>query len=225
MPEAPTPGMLQRMGYTIQTGAFLQVENAARMTRSLSARGIDAYYFRHESGFYKVRFGNYTSLDEASRIAADCRAKGLIQDYYIVRPDMYPAIIDQRVDQRRLRSGLVSSARSFIGVPYQWGGESDATGFDCSGLTMAVYQLNGFSLPRTSESQWRTGVPVPVHQLTEGDLVFFATNGNGAVSHVGIYIGKGEFIHAPGTGKGIRIDSLSSDYFQRRYKGGRTYAG
>jgi hypothetical protein len=223
--EKLAPLVLQRMGYSVQTGAFSRVDNAARMTRDLQNKGVEAYYFRHESGLYKVRFGNYRSLSDAVRAAMEYRQKGVIGDYYIVKPDEYPAITGQGIDQNRLRTGLVVSAKRFIGVPYRWGGVSDRSGFDCSGLTMAVYQLNGVTLPRTSEAQWETGAPVSQKDLSEGDLVFFSTKRNGDISHVGIYIGNGEFIHAPGKGKEITIESLSSSYFQRRYVGGRAYIG
>jgi cell wall-associated NlpC family hydrolase len=88
---------------------------------------------------------------------------------------------------------------------------------------MAVYQLNGLDLPRTSRQQWRTGKPIRRKELDRGDLVFFATSGGRRVSHVGIYTGNGMFLHAPGRGKAIREASLESKYFRKRYLGARTY--
>ena len=99
-----------------------------------------------------------------------------------------------------LREELVRSARSFLGVPYLWGGASLDTGFDCSGLTMTVYQLCGLDLPRTSREQYLAGNPVELSTLEKGDLVFFAPGGD-KISHVGIYAGNGQFIHAPEKGK------------------------
>jgi cell wall-associated NlpC family hydrolase len=116
----------------------------------------------------------------------------------------------------------VRTARSFIGVPYLWGGDSADEGFDCSGFTMAVYQYNGLMLPRTSRDQSEMGTPVGRNRLERGDLVFFSTNNTGKVSHVGVYIGGGRFIHAPGRGKRIGIESLDSKYYSARYAGGRS---
>ncbi|GAJ19868.1 unnamed protein product, partial [marine sediment metagenome] len=107
--------------------------------------------------------------------------------------------------------------------PYQWGGSSVDDGFDCSGLAMAVYQLNGLNLPRSSKEQYRAGIPIKQSQLKKGDLIFFATSRGKKVSHVGIYTGDNKFIHAPRKGKRIRTDSLSNRYFEARYAGAKTY--
>jgi cell wall-associated NlpC family hydrolase len=104
-----------------------------------------------------------------------------------------------------------------------WGGSSSETGFDCSGLTMTVYQLNGFNLPRHSKEQYEFGIPVSRSELQKGDLVFFALDGKTKVSHVGIYVGDGKFIHAPSQGKKIQFESLYTPYFQKRFVGGKNY--
>jgi len=108
-------------------------------------------------------------------------------------------------------------------VPYQWGGDSPETGFDCSGLTMVVYQLNGLDLPRSARQQWKAGWPVERSRLGKGDLVFFATSQGRRVSHVGIYIDNGRFVHAPRRGRNITISSLSNTYYKTRYLGARSY--
>ena len=89
---------------------------------------------------------------------------------------------------------------------------------------MTVYQLNGLNLPRNSRRQFEVGSPIAnISQLQKGDLVFFASKGKNRVSHVGVYIGDGEFIHASSRGKNIRIDSLYTEHFSKKYRGGRTY--
>jgi cell wall-associated NlpC family hydrolase len=88
---------------------------------------------------------------------------------------------------------------------------------------MVVYQLNGLNLPRSSKEQYRIGMPIRRSQLSQGDLVFFATSGGRRVSHVGIYVGNGRFIHAPSRGKRIRTERLTKKYFKNRYVGARTY--
>jgi hypothetical protein len=214
---------LAQMGYTIQVGAFSGVENAARLTEVLFARGLDATYFVARTGLYKVRVGNYSSKSAAADEAESLKSAGVIDDYYIVTPEEYATAKRKTYGNQYLREELVKSARSFIGVPYLRGGSSADPGFDCSGLTMAVYQLNGFDLPRSSKEQYETGIFVERNHLQQGDLVFFATSDDDKASHVGVYTGDDRFVHAPGRGKAIRMDSLSASYFRKRYLGGRSY--
>jgi hypothetical protein len=215
---------LELMGYTIQAGAFVQVENAVRLTETLKARGLDSTYFKAADGLFKVRFGNYPTKEMARQKAHNLKEAGIIQEFYIVRPEDYAVAGQKRYGGNYLREALVKTAQDFIGVRYLWGGTSSETGFDCSGLTMTVYQLNGLNLPRKSTRQFEVGSPVvSIRQLQKGDLVFFASKGKNKVSHVGVYIGDREFIHASSRGKKIRIDSLSTKSFSQRYMGARTY--
>jgi hypothetical protein len=213
---------LARMGYTVQVGAFSKVENASRLTETLLGQGVDATYFAAEKGLYKVRLGNFSSRAEAQKKAESLKAGGIISDFYIVSPSEY-ASAKKQYGEGYLREEIVKTAQSFIGVPYLWGGADADTGFDCSGLTMTVYQLNGLDLPRTSLAQTEAGVPVARDRLSKGDLVFFRIKGGVKVSHVGIYAGDDRFIHAPGKGKNIRVDSLSRKFYQEHYAGGRSY--
>ena len=211
------------IGYAIQAGAFTIPQNAARLTQALQKEGLDAYYFVHETGLYKVRFGDFPSKEIAAKNAEVLHAKGIIDVYYVVGPEDYPRAKTRGEDERFLREEIVTTAERFLGIPYQWGGTSPKTGFDCSGLTAAVYELNGLKLPRSSKQQWLVGTPVDRHEMSKGDLVFFATAGGRKVSHVGIYMDEGQFIHAPRKGKTIRFGSLSNGYFKSRYLGARTY--
>ncbi|UCG14859.1 MAG: C40 family peptidase [Deltaproteobacteria bacterium] len=222
-PPAELESDLASTGYSIQLGAFSILDNAVRLTQSLESQGVHAYYFVHPTGLYKVRFGDFPSREIAQRKAETLRAAGIIEEYYIIRPEDYAAQKGRKYGSTYLRKEIVKTARSFIGVPYRWGGSAANAGFDCSGLTMAVYQLNGLNLPRSSREQFSTGTPVNKSQLLRGDLVFFATSGPGRVSHVGVYAGRNRFVHAPGRGKRIRTDSLSNRYFSTRYVGARTY--
>ncbi len=216
-PESAYPSSrLKKVRFAIQVGAFQDLDNAVRLTEKLQRQGLNAYHYVDPAGLYKVRFGNYATRNTARREAGFLQARGIIDEYYIVSPQI--AALDGD-----LRSELVQTARNFIGIPYKWGGDSQREGFDCSGLTMTVYQLNGLDLPRTSRQQWQTGTAVRRRELARGDLVFFATSGGKRVSHVGIYVGKNRFIHAPGRGKYIRVASLSSGYYRKRFLGGRRY--
>ena len=111
--------------------------------------------------------------------------------------------------------GVVGIAMQFLGVPYVWGGASPS-GFDCSGLIMYVYAQMGVSLPHHAASQYGMGQPVSRDQLQAGDLVFF--NGLG---HAGIYIGGGQFIHAPHSGDVVKISSLSDSWYAATWVGAR----
>jgi cell wall-associated NlpC family hydrolase len=219
----PQPRPLAPMGHTIQVGAFSNIDNALRLTSKLQNRGINAYHFLHQSGLYKVRFGNFTSKDDARKEAQKLKSLGIIDVYYLVSPTDYTATAHPIDDDDHLRKQIVKTANQYIGIAYRWGGESPSTGFDCSGLTMVVYRLNGLDLPRSSWQQWNVGKPISRKQLSKGDLVFFATSGGRRVSHVGIYTGNGKFLHAPGKGRRIRMSSLSNSYFRSRYLGARTY--
>ncbi len=219
----PSSGSLQKMGFSVQVGAFKQLDNAVRLEQSLAQRGVDAYYFRHDSGLYKVRFGNHTSYQNARSEAERLQVQGVIGQFFIVIPENYAAARIQRSGQGDLRTELVLTARRFIGVPYRWGGEDRNNGFDCSGLTMVSYRLNGLNLPRNSRAQFKAGRAVAKKNLKKGDLVFFATKGGKRVTHVGMYIGNGQFIHAPRTGKTVRVAKLSSSFFKKTYVAGRAY--
>ena len=111
--------------------------------------------------------------------------------------------------------GVVGVAMQFLGVPYVWGGASPS-GFDCSGFSMYVYAAMGVSLPHHAASQYNMGTPVSRDQLQAGDLVFF--NGLG---HMGIYIGGGQFIHAPHSGDVVKISSLSDSWYASTWVGAR----
>ncbi len=222
-PPVDVPPKLPLMGYTIQAGAFTNLDNAVRLTELLKRRGQGATFFRDDDGLYKVRFGNFSARKLAKQNADSLRQSGIIDVYFIVAPENTPAAERVRLGDGYVREQIVGTAESFLGLPYRWGGTSTKTGFDCSGLTMTAYRLNGFDLPRTSREQFKTGLPIHKSHLSKGDLVFFATNKKKTVSHVGIYVGNGHFIHAPGRGKIIRVDTLSRDYFRRNYVGARTY--
>ncbi|MEJ2719511.1 MAG: C40 family peptidase [bacterium] len=118
------------------------------------------------------------------------------------------------------RQEIVLYARSFVGTPYRYGGQT-RNGVDCSGFVMAVYREFDIRLPRTSADQSRVGQEVNSSNIRPADLVFFKTSGGGSVSHVGIYIGGGKFIHASTSARKVRIDTLDDDYFRRRYRGAR----
>ncbi len=115
---------------------------------------------------------------------------------------------------------IVNYAKQFIGTPYVYGGTSLTKGVDCSGFTYALFSNFGIKLNRTSRDQYNNGTRVDKANLQPGDLVFFNTGKNSAISHVGMYIGGNQFIHSASPGrKGISIASLGTDYNSRNYVG------
>jgi cell wall-associated NlpC family hydrolase len=147
----------------------------------------------------RVRFASTRSAPQGFGIAAET------PDGTVAPPSQY--------------GGVVGIAMRYLGVPYVWGGGSPS-GFDCSGFVMYVYAQVGVSLPHYTGAQWNSGVPVSRDQLQSGDLVFF--NGLG---HVGIYIGGGQFIHAPHTGDVVKISSLGESWYAATYDGARRITG
>lgn len=106
-------------------------------------------------------------------------------------------------------------AASMVGKPYRYGGNSPR-GFDCSGLVYYSYQRAGLTVPRSTQSLRQASHKVAVSRLTRGDLLFFNQDGKFS-SHVGIYLGRDRFVHAPSHGKRVRVDSFTDDYWQRHF--------
>ena len=119
-----------------------------------------------------------------------------------------------RVDASPSSSDRAASvAAKMVGKRYRFGGESPSSGFDCSGLVQFSYRQAGLAVPRSTEQQLRYSKAVKRSSLRRGDLLFFDQEGR-KHSHVGIYLGDGRFVHAPSSGKQVRVDRLDSRYWQ-----------
>ena len=116
-----------------------------------------------------------------------------------------------------------NTAVSMLGKPYRYGGYSPK-GFDCSGLVYYSYSRAGIQVPRSSEGQRKAARPVPSNHLRKGDLLFFDQDGKRS-SHVAIYVGDGNFVHAPSSGKRVRIDRLRDDYWKKHFVDARRFTG
>ena len=128
-----------------------------------------------------------------------------------------------RDSMRDTASDLVMSAMNFLGVPYKRGGNSEETGFDCSGFTRHIFERSiGLVLPRRADEQATTAGLLSINrgELKPGDLVFFNTMKR-TFSHVGIYVGDDKFIHSPRAGGEVRIEDMRESYWARRFTGAR----
>ncbi|SHH19175.1 NlpC/P60 family protein [Desulfosporosinus lacus] len=169
-------------------------------------------------------FGNMTkegvmNFQRANSLAVDGKVgpmtvKSLNKVYLQKQPQTLP----QAQTQNNVNS-ILSTAKQYIGVRYQWGGTSPSTGFDCSGFVYYVFKQNGITLPRVSRDQYTVGTKVSFENLQPGDLVFFSFSGNGVVDHDGIYLGGGQFINSSSS-KGVTIYTIGP-YWKSVYVGAR----
>lgn len=134
-------------------------------------------------------------------------------------PVVQPQITYSQPSPSPIADDVLIRAIGLVGTPYRWGGNTPDSGFDCSGLIKYVYRdAAGISLPRSTREMIVMRAPtVDANSLQSGDLVFFATSGGSQVSHAGIYVGEGRFVHAPSTGGTVRLDYLSNSYWAKAY--------
>ncbi|QCI11186.1 NlpC/P60 family protein [Pseudomonas putida] len=134
-------------------------------------------------------------------------------------PVVQPQVTYSQAEVSPVADDVLIRAIGLVGTPYRWGGNTPDSGFDCSGLIGYVYRdAAGISLPRTTRDMIVMRAPtVAINSLQSGDLVFFATNGGSQVSHAGIYVGEGRFVHAPSSGGTVRLDYLSNSYWSKAY--------
>ncbi len=149
--------------------------------------------------------------------------KGRVLPEIKVKPAVDPknsnlAPLGQTFITKKQGAQIVSTAKGLMGVAYVFGGTSP-TGFDCSGLLQYVFKMNGLAIPRLADEQYQLGRKAQKHQLSAGDLVFFTTYTSG-VSHCGIYVGDGKFLHASSS-RGVTINSLDDEYWRARFVGAK----
>ncbi len=141
-------------------------------------------------------------------LAAGCAGTPALPDPESVAVESAPAASHARGPIARL-------ALSMVGVRYRYGGADPTAGFDCSGLVYYTYTSNGHAVPRTSREQFNAARGIPLAQAAEGDLVFFRDQEK--LSHVGIYLGDGQFVHAPSSGGAVSVASMEAPYYQRHF--------
>ncbi|MFZ4857801.1 MAG: NlpC/P60 family protein [Desulfuromonadaceae bacterium] len=217
------------VGYTIQAGAFKDVLKAGRFTDALKARNLDATCYIKDNGLFAVVFGDFATWSEADKTARRLKSEKMIEQFYIVAPKRHNKVFsnlsssgEKRPQQTALGKIAAQTAARFTGIPYHWGGNNVVEGMDCSGFVKAVYYLVGLNIPRTSQEQYDEGVAVETDQIMEGDLVFFG-KGREKISHVGLYLGNNQFVHAPRRGEPIQVTSLKDEKYAVKFVGVRRY--
>ena len=223
------------LGYGVVNGSSVNLRKGPGTTYATvakAAKGDQAYIIGINTGWYKVIYGEnvcYVRSDYMDLTEVPYENKDSAKSPLFFRggkstgvPVSASALKDAQnvVTPSNVGDKMVEIAKKCLGVPYVWGGES-MRGFDCSGLVYYVLKNLGYSPNRTASTQYKMGTYVAKSDLKAGDLVFFAGTSASGISHVGIYVGEGKFIHAPSTGDVVKYSDLTSGYYANHYYGAR----
>lgn len=176
------------------------------------------YKVTDRGGAIKIVNGVY-KFDLLMATKEECLAFGRRKGKALIGVDVINATVSESANT--IGAKLVAEAKKHLGKKYVWGATGPNT-FDCSGLTQYCHKKLGISIPRTSLAQSNSGKSVSKSNLQMGDLIFWKTT-SAKVGHVGMYIGNGQFIHAPNSKSVVKIDSLSNSYYSSRYVNARRY--
>lgn len=176
------------------------------------------YKVTDRGGAIKIVNGVY-KFDLLMATKEECLAFGRRKGKALIGVDVINATVSESANS--IGAKLVAEAKKHLGKKYVWGATGPNT-FDCSGLTQYCHKKLGISIPRTSLAQSNSGKSVSKSNLQMGDLIFWKTT-SAKVGHVGMYVGNGQFIHAPNSRSVVKIDSLSNSYYSSRYVNARRY--
>lgn len=204
-----------RLGVTAAAAAlYAQASTRARMLARVEA-GTYLAICRTAAGWYAVL------MSDRSLGWIPAHTVKLL-DYEVVGPSGASQASRPGLDNPLLSSGqrtIIQTAYTFLGVPYRWGGTSP-NGMDCSAFVQRCFASVGISLPRTAREQYRRGMPVATAQLQPADRLYFQSK-DGRITHTGIYIGNGYFIHSSSSRKGVAVSRLDEAMYTRMYAGAR----
>ena len=203
------------------SGDYLTVADAAQLPVEK-----EPVYARVTASALNVRSGPGTDYEKTDKLSAGTVVEVLEESNGWYKIDSgyisaeYAVIVDAA--SATLGSEIANYALTFVGYPYVYGGSSPS-GFDCSGFTKYVYAQFGISLNRSASNQLDNGTPVSMSELQPGDLVLFKKSGTGSkrASHVGIYIGGNQFVHASTSTVGVIVSNMSDAYYTSGFVGGR----
>jgi cell wall-associated NlpC family hydrolase len=171
-----------------------------------------------------LRDGSFINVYAGTRLPLQNREK---RRYEVIIPDgsvgylpLEAGWVESEHSEKDVTAEDILRASQFYGSDYKWGGITSG-GMDCSGFVYTAFRLNGIFLRRDSYLQAEEGLDVPIAELNAGDLVFFKSAKSNRISHVGIYIGNGNFIHSSRGKKGVAVSSLSDEYFRKNFAGAR----
>lgn len=187
--------------------------------------GVVSFSWRIENGEITLKFFPQCAVGaEKAGTFSKSRALGLEFDALTLIPDVFfprsaesaEQVEPQPTEEELLGQKIADMAVGFLGWNYKYGGKTPETGFDCSGLVYYIYEQFGYRLERVAADQAKQGMEVEHDALMPGDLLAFYTSGK-YVGHIGIYVGKGYYIHAMGSAYGVVLTSLDDKYSQREY--------
>ena len=167
--------------------------------------GTNVEILGDENGWYQIIFNNMTAYVKGDYVS--------INETVSTIQEEYASYIASKQEE------AVNLAKAFIGTPYVYGGTSPS-GFDCSGFVYYIYKQFGVTLNRVANDQAKDGIAVDRNSLVPGDILLFARNST-RINHVGIYVGNGQFIHSPQTGRRVEITDLNIGYYNECYYGAR----
>lgn len=235
--EEPTVMEINKVGYVSAEGLRVRKEPTT------DSEEIDSFSKNHKveiigqvGNWYKIKLDDgvgYVSakyISDTKVLEVTSRSGSTLKKETTVKNEKISEQVNEEVEQEETEQNtkeetgaeeVVEYAKNYLGYKYVAGGTSPSTGFDCSGFTQYVYKNFGITLNRTSKDQIKNGIAVEKNDLQLGDIVIFNNEANTAIGHVGIYVGEGNFIHASNPKGGVKITTLTTGYYAKRYVGAR----